>query len=111
MLTDCKSAASKGLTIKQAAEVMNVSERMIYMARAVQRSRPDLADKIAEGTMSMAEAYRLTTKKPKPTSYSRLVKAWNAASTQDQGRLLAELSLSTDKLDEVLGVAIDEAAP
>ena len=37
------------LTVKQAAALMNVSERLVYIARRVRREAPDLSAEIAAG--------------------------------------------------------------
>lgn len=79
------------LTVKQAAELMNVSERTVYMALRVLRLRPDLAAKMKAGSMSVNEAYRRTTNRAMPTSYDRLVTAWNAAGEHDRIRFIALL--------------------
>lgn len=76
------------VTIKQAAMIMNVSPRMISMARTISRKRPELEAPIMAGTMTVAEAYRIVTGKPKPTSWDRLVKAWNNATDDDRERFL-----------------------
>ncbi|MFN4160117.1 MAG: hypothetical protein ACK4GO_17215 [Gemmobacter sp.] len=77
----------KRITVKQAAALMNVSERSVYMARVVQRLRPDLALKLDAGTMSVAEAHRIATGKAKATSWDRLLSAWNNATDDDRARL------------------------
>jgi hypothetical protein len=81
----------KRMTVKQAAQLMNVSERLIYMARKVCECSEELSAKIEKGEMSVNEAYRLVTNKAKPTKYDRLVSAWNAASDDDRERLLLQL--------------------
>ena len=76
------------LTVKDAARLMSVSERLIYMARAVYRLRPDLADEVDAGRMSVARAHRIATGKAKATSWDRLLTAWNNATDDDRGRLV-----------------------
>ena len=76
------------LTVKDAARLMNVSERLVYMARAVQRLRPDLADEVDAGRMSVAKAHRIATCKAKATSWDRLLTAWNNATDDDRDRLV-----------------------
>ena len=44
------------------------SERSLYMAKAVARLRPDLAQQVRKGEMSINKAYVLATGKTKPTS-------------------------------------------
>lgn len=83
-----RSANLQSLTVKQAARLMNVSERSVYMARTIVRKRPDLALLIEAGTMSLNEAYRLVTGKKKDTPFERLVRAWNAASPLDRRQFL-----------------------
>jgi hypothetical protein len=82
---------SPGITRKQAAQIMNVSERMVSMASTVLHLRPDLEPAIMAGTMSMNAAYCLATGKPKPTSWDRLVRAWNNATDDDRANLLAQI--------------------
>ncbi|MEX0319029.1 MAG: hypothetical protein AB3N21_13810 [Ruegeria sp.] len=79
------------VTVKQAAELMNVSERSVYLARAVNRLRPDLATEIEAGRLSINEAHRIATGKSKPTCWDRLVKAWSAASPAEQKRFYSML--------------------
>lgn len=81
----------QGFTTKQLAEAFNISERIIYMARAVRRLRPDLAAKCEAGEMKLGEAYRITKGKAKPTSWDRLLRAWNNASEDDRGRFMLTL--------------------
>jgi len=76
------------LTVKAAARLMNVSARLVYMARAVCRLRPDLADEVDAGRMSVAKAHRIATGKAKATSWDRLLTAWNNATDDDRGRLV-----------------------
>lgn len=78
------------ITVKQAALLMNVSERSVYMARKVHRLRPDLAALIDAGQMTLNEAHSIATCKAKGTPWDRLVSAWNAASDADRSRLLIE---------------------
>lgn len=56
-----------GLTVKQAAKLMNVSERSVYMAARVQRDRPDLAAQCEAGTLSINAAYLQCPGIKKPT--------------------------------------------
>ena len=81
---------SKGMTVKQAAAMLNISERTVYMARKVHRLRPDLAVKVLAGEMSLNEAHHIATGARKPTSWDRLVSAWNAATDEDRARLINE---------------------
>ena len=58
--------ANLQITVKQAAKAVNVSERSVYMAKAVLRLRPDLEAQIMAGEMSLNQAHQIATgKKPK----------------------------------------------
>jgi hypothetical protein len=48
-----------GLTVKEAAKLMNVSERSVYLAAKVIRLRPDLAERIERGEMKINQAIRI----------------------------------------------------
>ena len=78
------------ITVKQFAEILNVSERGIYNARELVRTgRADLIDRVWAGEMSVRGALKLAKPEkytPKPVGevrYDALVKAWNAC-TEDQ---------------------------
>lgn len=92
---DLQPAPAGALTIADAAEAMNVSERQVYLARAVMRLRPDLVPEIEAGRLSINAAYRLANGKAAPdarsTTWDRLVAAWNAASEEDQARFIVQL--------------------
>jgi len=45
------------LTVKNAARLMNVAERSVFMAKAVWRLLPDLGREFAADRMSVAEAF------------------------------------------------------
>lgn len=76
------------LTVKERAALVNVSPRLISMADKVVRLRPDLEPQIMAGTMTVNQAHRIATGATKPTSWDRLVTAWNNASDDDRARLL-----------------------
>jgi len=90
MMADAAMTANlqPALTVKVRARIANVSERLIYMAMAVYRLRPDLADEVDAGRMSVAKAHRIATGKAKATSWDRLLTAWNNATDDDRGRLV-----------------------
>ena len=89
------------MTVKQAARLMNVSERMIYMVGAIQRRSPHLGAELEAGRISVNEAYRLVTNKPKPTSWDRLLAAWNNSTEEDRGRLIRFiLEIAFDEWDK-----------
>jgi hypothetical protein len=97
-VTEEQSAAdlqqARPLTVRQhvaaLAKIMNVSERMIYLAMQLQRSgRADLIAAVERGTLSLHAAIaKLEPMKPKLDGYTKLVKAWNAASEEERMRLL-----------------------
>ena len=84
--------ANLQMTTKQAAMVMNVSERSVYMARNISRLRPDLADAVMSGTMSLNAAYTKIKEKPKRSSRDRLLIAWNSATDDDKTWLLSHVA-------------------
>lgn len=81
--------ANLQITVKQAATMMGVSERSVYMAMRVKRLRPDLFEHIGAGEISLNKALAIIESKPKPTTYDKLLAAWNSATDQDRERLLA----------------------
>ena len=81
------------VTVKEAAKLMNVSERSVYMARKVLRSgRQDLIDALDKGEISTNKAVSMLENKPKPTKYDRLVNAWNASSEDEKARFLVAIN-------------------
>jgi hypothetical protein len=90
--------ANLQLTVKQVAELMNVSERTIYNAkRLLRHNRPDLVARVEAGTMSVSAALRIVEGKAKPTSWDRLVRTWNSATDDDRGRLWLRLAHELEK--------------
>jgi hypothetical protein len=84
-----ESANLQRLTVKQAAQLLNVSERSIYSARRVVRlGRHDLVAKMQAGELTVHAALRIAENKPRPTTWDRLVRAWNNATDDDRGRFL-----------------------
>lgn len=84
---------STRVTVKQAAAAMNVSERMVYMAMSLMRSgRPDLVRRVEAGEIDLHKALSIAEgrQKTKPTSFDRLVKAWNSATDDDRQKLLEQ---------------------
>jgi len=96
-ITQPVAANLQQLTVRERvaaiAKMMNVSERMIYLGIKLQRSgRADLVDAVRAGTLSMHAALaQLDPPKPKDDGYTKLVKAWNAASEDEQARFLVGL--------------------
>ena len=80
-----------GLTVAAAAKLMKVSERAVYMARAVGLRRPDLAIAVQAGTMSLSAAYALVVGKQKLSGVEKLLRAWNAATHAERTTFLTGL--------------------
>lgn len=80
------------LTVRQIAQLMNVSERSIYKCKAIMRVRPDLEGPIMAGTMSIDEAHRIAFGRPKPTPLDRLVKAWNAVTDDERAMFVRHVT-------------------
>ena len=92
-LQDLKpKTANLQMTVKQAAMLMNVSERTIYMARKIERLRPDLGDAVMADTMSLNAAYIVATGKQKKGTRDRLLSAWNSATDDDRAWLLSQVA-------------------
>lgn len=89
--------ANLQITVKEAARIMNVSERSVYMMRKIMRLRPDLIPDIEAGTLTINAAMDKINKKPPQTSWERLVKAWNAATEEDRIRLISEATKGWSK--------------
>ena len=71
----------------QTSRLMGVSERSVRMVKRAVRLRPDLGPALRAGTISIREALRIAEGRAKPTSWDRLMRAWNAATEDDRGRL------------------------
>lgn len=87
-----------GLTVAQAAKLMNVSERSVYMAKELLATgRDDLSAAVLSGTMSLLAALRIA----KPEKYGPkrkdglavLRRAWATASENERDAFLADLGL------------------
>lgn len=81
------------LSVRQAAELMNVSERSIYTATRILRSgRQDLIEKIERGEMSLHAATRIFDGNDKqPDRFAALCRAWNKASEAERLLFLKSL--------------------
>jgi len=77
-----------GLTVKQAARLMNVSERSVYNARKLRRSgRDDLVARVECGELSINAALKLAypqQAEPKPDALALLMKVWCVVSPEDR---------------------------
>jgi hypothetical protein len=84
------------MTAKDAARLMNVSERMVYMARELMATnRSDLVTKVEAGRMTMLGALKLAKPQkygPKPgAGLKAIIVAWNKATEEERAWLLAKL--------------------
>jgi hypothetical protein len=77
------------LTVEQAAQHMNVSERMVYLARKLLRSgRDDLVAAVERGDLSLNAAISKLAERPKPDGYAALCRAWQKATHQERCRFM-----------------------
>jgi len=77
-------------TTKDKAKALGMSERQLYKVNLIERTRPDLIEKVIEGELSVHAAYLEARGVSKPTSWDRLVTAWSNATDEDRKRLLRE---------------------
>ena len=81
------------LTVKQAAALMNVSERSVYMARRVRREAPDLSAEVAAGQLTVHAAIREIERRQgrvgSPANLQVLKAAWGRASPSDRAAFVA----------------------
>ena len=84
-----------GVTVKQAAKIMNVSERSVYAANRIRRDCPDLVPQIEAGTLSLNAAYRQCpgVKKPAPKN------AKTISRLNELSRLVDQLSQQSNAED------------
>jgi len=91
MPNDATSAADAkstgyGLTVKQAAELMNVSERQLYKSgKLLASGRQDLIEAVEFGKMTLHAAFSaLDATPPRKDGLKALVRAWNAATVEER---------------------------
>ena len=83
------------LTIEQAAKLMNVSERSVYLARELIRTgREDLCAKVEAGQLKILDALRLA----KPEKYVKrrdrlreLRNVWRLATSEERAAFLSTM--------------------
>jgi hypothetical protein len=81
-----------GLTVKQAAQLMNVSERSVYLARKLARSgRADLCAAVERGELSMHAALQQIEPPRRKDTLKPLLLAWNAATQSEREAFLEAL--------------------
>lgn len=82
------------LTPEQAAKVMGVSVRSIYLAAELQRCRPDLADRVMAGEITVRQGLRIA----KPEKYGKRDKVdqwlaqFRAWDTRDRNRAVLAIA-------------------
>ncbi|OPK06779.1 hypothetical protein BZ163_29695 [Pseudomonas sp. VI4.1] len=89
---------SISLTVKQAAQVMNVSERSVYSARKIQReATPDVIEAVEQGRMSLNAALKTLNPDKAPTisvgEHLSLVLAENESLKREIARLNAKIKM------------------
>jgi predicted DNA-binding transcriptional regulator YafY len=78
-----------GLTTKQAAQLMNVSERSVYLARKLVRSgRADLCAAVERGELSLHAALKQIEPPRRKDTLKPVVLAWNAATPGERQAIL-----------------------
>ncbi|MBB3018610.1 lipopolysaccharide biosynthesis protein [Microvirga lupini] len=79
-----------GLTVREAAKIMNVSERSVYSAMKIHRlakaqGRQDIIHAVEQGRMSINGALKqLTATNPKQDRLAAICRAWKQASEQER---------------------------
>lgn len=88
----CQKAANLQvgrMTVKQQAASLELSERNIYKARLVHRTRPDLGQKVLAGEMTVHRAWLEATGREPPSTRDKLWAAWKAASADEKSEFIA----------------------
>jgi hypothetical protein len=82
------------MTVRQAARLMNVSERSVYMAGRILREAPDLEPEINAGRLSLHAATRLLDERQgrARSVEPALRKAWRLASPEERGDFVVWLA-------------------
>ena len=80
----------RAISVREAARLMNVSERLVYDCRRLERTgRQDLVDAVVRGEMSVTAALIAAgARQRRSPTWARLVAAWNAAADEERQRLL-----------------------
>ena len=85
-----------GMTVKQIAKVMDISERSIYSARRLIRTnRTDLIEAVDRGNMSVNKALSIAGLKQPTSAYQRLIRAWNSCREDEKERFLVAVGWGT----------------
>lgn len=82
-----------GLTVKQAAQLVNVSERSVYDARRLMRSgQTELIQQVGSGQMSLHRALLIAGLKKPPRKAANLQSLWLRATATERREFLDWLS-------------------
>jgi hypothetical protein len=91
------SQLSRRITFKQAAKLMNVSERSVYSALKLERSgRDDLVTAVERGELSLHAALKQLEPARRPNTIKPLVAAWNAATVAERITFLAAIDADAE---------------
>lgn len=90
------------VSVREAAQMMNVSERSVYQAKELQRCRPDLAAQCKSGELTIREALRIANpvkyaKRDKVQQWLASYRAWDS---ETRARALDALAELTEKEPE-----------
>ena len=84
-----KAANSQGLTVEQAAKLMNVSTRSVYDAMRLRRTgREDLIARVEAGELTLHRALILAGVKRERSRLDAMKAAWAGASEGDRAAFL-----------------------
>jgi hypothetical protein len=80
--------------VREAAKLMNVSERLVYYAGKLRRSgRQDLIEVVERGEMSLHKALKmLNGKEPRYNGLAGLLRAWKRATDEEKTTFLTEIT-------------------
>ena len=98
------TANLQSMTAKEMAKRLGISERQLHKGSEVLRRRPDLFEKVMAKEMSMHAAYREARGESKPTSWKRLVTAWNNATDAERAKLIEQVTGDCTYADLRVGV-------
>lgn len=90
------SANLQKVSVKQAAKMMNVSERMVYEAARLRRSgRVDLIQQVEAGELILHRALILAGLKREPDKLRALCNAWTRCSEGERAQFIDILKAAT----------------
>lgn len=96
----------KGLTVKEAAKLMQVSERQVYYAQKLRRSgRADLIAAVQRGEITLHAALRQVYPPPPKDGLKALLRAWQGASEEERTHFRTFLDVVDDPANVQTGAA------